>query len=109
MLIDTREVDGFTIETYAHHENESPRGQFMNEDGSDDEETIAKIHNGEYAWFAAQVCASKAGITLGSDWIGCCCYESEAAFITPDDGYWPDMVNAAITEARAKLSELCAQ
>lgn len=105
-LVHEETREGFTIRFFAQPEEISPRGQFQNEDGSDDEETISKIEDGTYAWFCAKVTASKAGVTLGADYLGACCYDSEAAFVTPD-GYYPDMVNAAIEEAKATLATLC--
>lgn len=107
-LIETEEHDGFTIRFYACEEDCSPRGQFQNEDGSDDEETLAKIADGTYAWFCAMVTAEKAGVVLGTDYLGGCCYDSPRDFWRSEDGYKPDMIAAAIDEAHKTLKLLCA-
>ncbi len=103
--IHTEEREGFDIAFYACEEDESPRGQFQNEDGSDDEELLAKIADGTYAWFCTKVTASKAGVELGVDWLGECCYESAAAFVR-EEGYYPDMVARAIADARQTLADM---
>lgn len=108
-IIHTEERDGFTIELAVAPEDFSPRGQFQNEDGSDDEDTIQKIADGTYDWFQARVTASKAGIVLGTDYLGGCCYESARDFVTIEEGgYYTDMVRSAITEAKASLARLTA-
>lgn len=99
-------IDGFTIRFYREDEDESPRGQFQNEDGSDDEDTIRKIDNGTYDWFCVKVTASKEGIQLASDYLGGCCYESFEDFLTPD-GYAADMRADIIAEAKRVLAQLC--
>lgn len=104
-LIHEEEREGFTIRFYAEPEDLSPRGEFMDEDGSDDEETIRKIEDGTYAWFCAKVTASKNGITLATDYLGACCYDTETAFIT-QNGYYEDMVSTVIADARKAFSEL---
>lgn len=100
-------IDGFTVRFYAEPEDESPRSQFQLDDGSDDEELIAKIEDGTYLWFCAKVTASKAGVELATDYLGCCCYDSLESFLTPN-GYASDMQNTVVDAARAKLAELCA-
>ena len=52
-----------------------------------------------------RVTASKAGIVLGSDYLDGCCYETIADFMALD-GYYPDMINNAMAEARATLAKL---
>ncbi len=103
--IHTEEREGFEIEFAAAPEDLSPRGEFMTEDGSDDEETIAKIQSGDYAWFVARVTASKAGVVLGTDYLGACCYDNPSDFVE-QSGYYEDLVAEAISQARAKLAEL---
>lgn len=105
--IKTEERDGFTIECAIAPEDYSPRGQFMNEDGSDDEEVLAKIASGEYEWFQVRVTALKAGIALGWDYLGGCCYASFSDFMV-EDGYYADMVATAIDEAKATIAKLAA-
>lgn len=98
--------EGFVFNLYLLEEDESPRDNFMNEDGSDDEETIRKIADGTYLWFCAKVTCSKAGIVLGTDYLGACCYANVADFVVPT-GYWPDMKAQALAEAKITLTKLC--
>lgn len=100
-LISTTEIDGFEIKFYAMPEDTHPNDCF-----DDDGETAAAIHAGEYEWFIACVTASKAGIELGSDYLGGCCYSCAADFM--EELYFEDMATAAINEAREKLAELAA-
>lgn len=100
-LISTTEIDGFEIKFYAMPEDMHPNDAF--DDGG---ETAAAIHAGEYEWFMACVTASKAGVELGSDYLGACCYQSAADFV--EELYFEDMAAAAINEAREKLAELAA-
>jgi hypothetical protein len=106
-MISEETIEGFTVRFYATYEDLDPRGEFMNEDGSDDEETIAKIHSGEYYWFRAEAVASKEGVELGSDHLGACCYDSYAQFLE-SGGYSDDMRAAAIEQAKETLAKLCA-
>jgi hypothetical protein len=72
-------------------------------------ETIEKIDSGEWVYFCAKVSAYKAGIELGVDYLGACIYESEEAFYTEyKDGYFADMVDQAIDEAKSTLEDLAA-
>lgn len=106
-LIHTAQKDGFEIHVYAMPEDISPIGQFASGDDAADQEIIDKINDGTYTWFVAQVTASKEGVELGCDYLGGCCYLSYDDFIKSND-YYADMVDVAITEAKAKLAKLCA-
>lgn len=103
--IDRRKVDGFDIELAFSPEDEDPRGHFASGDDEMDQEIIDKINSGEYLWFVARVTASKAGIVLGTDYLSGCCYSSADEFMV-DNGYYPDMIRGAISEAKKKLAEL---
>lgn len=100
-LISTTEQDGFEIKFYALPEDTDPTGSV-----DDDGETARQIEAGTLQWFIARVTASKAGVELGSDYLGGCAYESAEDFL--DCLYYPDMVDVAIAEAREKLAELAA-
>lgn len=106
-LIHEETVDGFVIRFHAHEEDESPRGQFTLENGEDDEELLKDIAAGRYAWFAVECTASKCGVELATDWLGCCCYETYADFMTPD-GYAADMRATVIAEAHEVIACLSA-
>lgn len=98
-LINTEERDGFEIRFYAAPEHMHPNDCF-----DDDGETARDIDAGLYVWFAAKVTASKAGIELGADHLGACCYSSASDFL--EELYYEDMAATAINEAREKLAEL---
>lgn len=102
--IHTETRDDFEIAFYALPEDTAPEDQF---DGEHAAEDIAAIREGRCEWFTAKVTASKAGIELGADYLGCCAYLKFSDFVT-EDGYYPDMCAAAIAEARTKLAQLCA-
>ena len=107
--IHREEREGFTIDFYACEEGISPRGEFMDEEGNDDEETLAKIADGTYAYFCAKVTASKEGVELATDYLGACCYNSAEEFCTTyADGYYADMVATVIEEAKATIGKLAA-
>lgn len=92
--------DGFTIKLYLEEEYEQPDWDFESEE--DRADVLRRIESGDLLWFCAKVSASKSGIELGTDYLGGCCYESVEQFIALD-GYYPDMVNQALAEARANL------
>lgn len=104
-LIHTEVREGFTINTYRLDEDMSPRGQFQAEDGSDDEELLADIESGKYDWFAVKVEARRAGVVLGADYLGTCCYETPFHFVEAGD-YYDSMVAEAIEQAKTKLGVL---
>ena len=98
----TETRDGFEIVFSAMPETETPEGHF-----DDDGETVAAIYSGEFAWFIARVEAKKQGITLGTAYLGGCCYRTASEFVTEGD-YYDDMVNDAIYDALATLQRLVA-
>lgn len=105
-IVHTEEWEGFKVTLELLPEDDDPRGHFASGNDEDDADIVRKIESGYYLWFVAKVSASKAGIVLGTDYLGGCCYKSAADFMAPD-GYYPQMRKDAITEARAKLNELC--
>lgn len=98
-LISTTEQDGFEIRFYTLPETDNPAFHF-----DDDLFTARQIAEGNLEWFTACVTASKAGIELGTDYLGCCCYETAEEFL--DSLYYGDMVRNAIDAAHEKLAEL---
>lgn len=99
-LIHTEERDGFYIQFYAMPEHMSPNDCF-----DDDGQTARDIEAGVYEWFTACVVASKAGVELGADYLGGCCYPSASDFI--EELYYEDMALAAMNEARERIALLC--
>lgn len=92
--------DGFEIVLSVAPETDDPRDHF-----DDDGETAQAIADGRYEWFMARVEARRDGVTLGTDYVGGCCYESACNFID-ESGYYADMVDEAISEARDTLARL---
>jgi hypothetical protein len=99
-IIHTDIIDGFTVTLSVAPEDTDPRDHF-----DDDGETAQAIADGRYDWFMARVDASREGVTLGSDYLGGCCYDTAHAFIR-DSGYYNDMVQNAIQYARDTLRAL---
>jgi len=104
--IHTEDCEGFNITLSFAPETDIPRDHF---DGGceQDEETFRKIENGTYLWFVARVEASKGGVILGTDYLGGCCYSSAEEFMA-QDGYFPDMVQSAIAEAKKTIIAIAA-
>jgi len=100
-IIRTEHKDGFDIVFSVAPEDTNPNDCF-----DDDGETARAIESGLYAWFIARVEAKREGITLGTDYLGGCCYENVQEFCKPSD-YYDDMIDTAIADARAMLAKLC--
>lgn len=102
MTIPLFEKDGFIICFEAEGEHESMHRHFTNDCGWSEAEFEEIEH---CAWFSAKVSAWKDGEELGADYLGCCCYETPKEFYTTcKDGYFADMVDEAIREARDTLA-----
>ena len=97
--IHTEDLEGFHIEFAVAPEDMDPADSF------EFPEDIEAVRSGKWLWFQVRCTASKAGVVLGSDYLGGCAYETYADFLTPD-GYAADMRTQAIAEARAKLAEI---
>jgi len=61
-------------------------------------ETVRRLENGTLFAFVARVYVKLNGATIGEDYLGGCIYETEHEFMR--DGYFRDMVRAAIADAR---------
>ena len=64
-----------------------------------------KIDNGELAYFCAEVVASRNGIRLGDDFLGCCLYASYEDSIKEGD-HIQDMIQMVVKEAKYTLTQL---
>lgn len=100
--VHTENFAGFTIELSISPEDMRPDWDF--ETPEDEADTLEKINNGDLLWFVARVTASRKGVVLGTDYLGGCCYSSEEEFLR--DGYYTDMIDTAVSEARKTLAEL---
>ena len=101
--------DGFQLLVSIAAEDRSAEDCFgFDECGTDAHaETIRQIESGELLHFTASVEASKAGIILGTDYLGSNTAESLEQWIERDgDGYLPQMIGQAIGEAQNTLKRL---
>lgn len=98
--------EGFEINVYALPEDCDPAGQFATGNYDADAETVRQIRDGELTWFTAKVTASKHGIELAADYLGCCCYTSEREFVELAGDYYHDMRATVVREARDAIAKL---
>jgi hypothetical protein len=101
-LMHTETRDGFEIRLHIAPHNEFMDGDFYPEDA----ELCERIRSGDLMWFVARVIVSKAGVELGDDYLGACCYDSASEFIAGE--YYPDMVETAWKRAHDTLAALAA-
>ena len=71
-------------------------------DGPELDALLYRINHGDLDWFNATVEVIKNGHTIGSDYLGQCCYQSFKEFRKCD--YFRDMVRQAIADARMTLN-----
>jgi len=95
-------VDGFEIVLSVTPEDMPPDWDETEEQRA---ETLRKINDGTWAYFVARVEARKEGITLGTTYLGGCCYDSVEQFVKDGDSYG-DMVAEAIIDAKAMIQKL---
>jgi hypothetical protein len=101
----TESRNGFDIVFSVTHEDTHPRELF--DDSIDDiDEMCRKIDDGYLAWFVARVQAFKNGVELASDYLGGCLYDNARDFVKESGGYYEDMIETVITEAKQKIEEL---
>jgi hypothetical protein len=101
--IHTEKAAGFDIVFSVTYEDHEPDWDFENEE--DKQDLLRRINQGDLVWFVARVQAFKNGIELGTDYLGGCCYDSYMQFVE-EGGYYRDMVENAISEARATIAKL---
>ena len=100
----TEEFEGFTVTLELLPEDTPPQDQFAG-DPKQDAEIFRLIDAGILLWFCAKVTASREGVTLATDYLGGCCYESADQFVTGSD-YFEDMRRTVVDEARATITKL---
>lgn len=98
--------DGFKVYFVAFPEHTDPAELFDH-----DEKEIKKLYrdldNYDLVWFCAHVFVKKAGIELGTDYLGGCLYKDYDDFVKIEkDGYLADMMETALKEARPAAKEL---
>ena len=108
----TEHAEGFEIQFSIAPEDLHPSDCFDNsidlETGKpyyDTDEMARDIDSGRLSWFVARVQAFKNGILLGSEYLGRNLYENPTDFIS-DSGYYDDMKDAVIKEARETIKKL---
>jgi len=94
--------DGFDIVLSVTPEDMPPDWDETEEERA---ETLQKIDDGTLAYFVARVEARVEGITLGTAYLGGCCYDSVAQFVK-EGYYYVDMVEEAVEEARTVIAKL---
>ena len=106
MNIPLFERDGFIICFEAEEEEASARRHFIKECKWTEEQYL-EIE--DFDWFSAKVSAWRDGEELGAAYLGACCYKAAKEFYTTyncDGGYFPQMADEAIEEAKATLATL---
>lgn len=96
-LIHQTTVGPWGVDTFV-----SPETVLWHGDG--ETEINRKIDSGELLHFQVHVEVSLAGIALGHDFLGSCCYRKYEDFLGGD--YHRDMVRTAISDAKDKLRVL---
>ena len=94
--------DGFKVELAIAPEDKPLTGDYESEEQR--QELVDRIDNGELLWFVARVTASRHGVTLGTDYLGGCCYDSVQEFLRDD--YYDGMVEEALGDARRMIEKL---
>ena len=103
-LVYEEQRDGFDIKLYLCEEYCHPNDVMDYESKEEQENLLNDIENGNILYFTAKVTASKNGIELASDFLGCCMYKSVKEFIEGD--YYADMAVTAINEAKENIKNL---
>ena len=101
-------IDGFDIQFEALQEDMAVEDMLsFEETGCDHSSTIKAVNNGKYEYFMAHVVASKNGIELAEDFLGGCIYSTEEEFYNEKNGYFADMAQTVVTEAKETVKALC--
>ncbi len=95
------ERDGFKIVTTFEDEWIDPKDMF-----DDERDIIQAVYNGDVTWLIMIVTAYKHGIEIGSANLGGCSY-SRMDDMLSTDGYYADLINDAVSEAKENIKKLC--
>lgn len=103
--IPCNDVGGFhiTLDALVEH---IPLEDTFDDSATDLQQLADDINSGKYLYFCARVSAYKDGVLLAQDYLGACLYESLEDF--KKGGYFEDMVDNCISEAKATLEKLVA-
>jgi hypothetical protein len=94
---------GFEIRFSVGYEDSHPKDCF-DDSAYDIADMVDKIDRGVLSWFVARVDAYKNEILLASDYLGANLYENPMEFMK--DGYYDDMKERVIEEARQTIAKL---
>lgn len=107
ILVDDR--DGFKTYFAALPEHSDPLDNFDFENTEEEGRFLYDLEHYNLVWFCAKVYTEKAGIELGSDYLGCCCYKDYEDFVKVEkSGYLSDMIHESLKEARKAAKEIAA-
>jgi len=101
------EIWRFETARFAVIGEAAPETDFDYDGEDEDGEIAAAIASGEYAWFVARVrvVLLDTGETLGTDYLGGCCY-AEPSDVFRADNYGRAMVAQAVQAAREHVATL---
>ena len=99
------EKDDFKIVLTAEPEYTPPQDLIDFKTTEQENEYLEKINNGEIGWFCAKIAVCKYNLELASEYLGGCEYLSLTDF-KENSGYYEDLRDEAIKEAREKLREI---
>jgi hypothetical protein len=102
-LYNEDDKSGFEIRFSIGYEDTHPKDCF-DDSAYDIAEMVEKIDRGALCWFVARVDACKNDIVLASEYLGANLYENPMEFLK--DGYFDDMKDTVIQEARQTISKL---
>lgn len=108
----TKDSPGITVTLTCEPEDVSPYGNVQaTEDDAADNLAAARVveelnQGNQWAWCCVHVVVSYKGILKADRYLGCCSYESEAAFRS--DGYFDDLVSECISDLDDQIKMLAA-
>ena len=100
--IELESKEGFNITLRALNEDHPIDDNLMEADLI--AELIEQVESGELMYFCACISVSKAGVELGTSYLGCCFENNLEGFKT--SGYLDQMIDEAMDEAKGILIEL---
>lgn len=101
MIAHTEQYEGFQIDLQLLEED-TPLLDTFDPSVTDIDTLRENVESGFWLYFCAKVTASLNGRTLAEDYLGCCIYESAEDFVK-NSGYYEDMRDEVVQEARQWL------
>ena len=97
-------VDGFDI-TFNALAEDVPLSDTLDCTDQELKEYYKKLENYDLVYFCAEVTASRCGVNLAHNYLGCCIYVSYDDFIQAND-YIQDMIQMAVEDAKHTLKQM---